>query len=266
MRSLLALLVLALAACQDSAPDAPVSAETPSTEETIPAPFRGVWDENADACDESFAMTRFTVTETGIRWFGGAGDVAAVRADGEEIVVDLAYVAEGSPSGEPEPVTTTLSLDDGRLSLGLGGGRDGLVRCGDADDALDAPPPTEGEDQTVAVRFSPGETSMTVSDTLRAFALHDYLVRASAGQRLTATARADGPGGPTVIVIREDTYSGSGGDFESVAPGERGPTDRGYEWSGALPSDGAYRVRVAHSGPSANGGTASPYTFTIGVE
>lgn len=118
----------------------------------------------------------------------------------------------------------------------------------------------------MVLRFAPGATSATVSDTLRAFVLHDHLVRASAGQRLTATLRADGPGVPAAIVIREDTYRGPGGNFETVAPDQQGTTGGGYEWAGALPTAGTHRVRVAHSGPAANGGAVSPYTLTVGVE
>ena len=272
MRPVLALSLFALAACQSPAPTGSatppdtVPAET-ATGDTIPARFVGVWDEGAATCAESFSMTRFTVSPSVVSWFGGRGDVTAVRGGGDRVEVDLSYVAEGSATGQPEPTTTALSLDDaGRLSLGLGGGRDGLVRCGDEATPIEGTPPTAEGDQTVAVRFSPGATSMTLTDTLRSFALHDYLVRASGGQQLTATLRADGPGVPTVIVIREDTYGGPRGDFETVAPDRQGTTGGGYQWTGALPSAGAYRVRVAHSGPAANGGAVSAYALTIGVE
>lgn len=234
---------------------------------TIPEAFLGTWDEDAAACGESFSMTRFTVSPTEIYWFGGTGDATAVRGDSDRVEVDLSYVVEGSATGEPEPTTTTLGLDDtGRLSLGLGGGREELVRCGEVADRIEVDPPTTSNDQTVALRFAPGASSATITDTLRTFALHDYLVRAAAGQQLTATLRADGPGVPTVIVIREDTYRGPEGDFETVAPNEQGTTDGGYEWTGVLPANGTYRVRVGHSGPAANGGVVSPYTLTVGIE
>lgn len=272
MRSVLALSLFALAACQSPAPtDSAMPPDTApaetTTEDAIPAPFVGVWDEEATTCAESFSMTRFTVSPSVVSWFGGRGDVTAVRGGGDRVEVDLSYVAEGSATGQPEPTTTALSLDDaGRLSLGLGGGRDGLVRCGDEASPIEGTLPTAEGDQTVAVRFSPGATSMTLTDTLRTFDLHDYLVRASDGQRLAATLRADGPGVPTVIVIRESTYRGPERDFETVAPDEQGTTDGGYEWAGTLPAAGAYRVRVAHSGPAANGGSVSAYALAIRVE
>ena len=272
MRLALTLAVLTLAVCQSPATEDTTArpddtAPTRPTAPAIPAPFLGSWDQDAAACGESFSMSRFDVSPTGIDWFGGTGDVTGVSGDGDRVEVRLAYVAEGAPSSEPEPTTTALSLDgSGRLSLDLGGGREGLVRCGEAADRNDLAPATPGEDQTVTLRFAPGETSATASDTLRAFVLHDYLVRASAGQRLAATLRADGPGVPTVVVIREDTYRGSGGDFETLAPDEQGTTRDGYEWAGGLPDDGTYRVRVAHSGPAANGGAVSPYALTVQVE
>ena len=281
MRPTLTLVSLVvLAACQSPAPadTTPTPPDTATTVEpaadTIPTSFLGVWEEQGAACAESFSMTRFTVSPTGIDWFGGTGEVTGVRGDGDAIEVDLSYVAEGSPTGEPEPVTTALSLGDGRLSLDLGGGRAGLVRCEDGtdrgygsygDDGAGHPPAADG-DQTVSLRFAPGATSARVSDTLRTFALHDYLVRTAAGQRLRATLRAEGPGAPSVLVIREDTYRGPEGAFDSIAPDEQGATDEGYEWTGTLPAGGLYRVRVAHSGPAANGGKVSPYALTVEIE
>ena len=121
-----------------------------------------------------------------------------------------------------------------------------------------------GGDTIQAVRFDPGTSEATVADTLGGFALHDYLVRASAGQRLTADLRTAGPA--VVLVIVEATYDPEGG-FDTVQPDE--PDDAvepGFSWSGTLPRDGTYRVRVAHSGPAANGGATSPYALTLRIE
>lgn len=126
-----------LAACQSPAPPGagePVGETTTETAlSTIPDLFLGSWDEDAATCRDPTSMSRFTVTPDGIDWFGGTGDVTAVRdvGSGRTLEVDLEYVAEGSPTGK-EPITTTLRLDDAdRLSLSLGGGRDNLVSCGD---------------------------------------------------------------------------------------------------------------------------------------
>lgn len=265
--SLLAL-AFTLAACgSPTSADVPVTSEPTqgsATPSAVPDRFLGVWDESEAACGESSSQGRFTVSPERISWFGGTGDVTAVRGGGDRAEVEMSYVAEGSPTGAG-PTTTTLALDGaGRLSLGLGGGREGLVRCsGDATPMEGSPPDADG-DQTTAVRFAPGASSITLSDTLRAFALHDHLVRASEGQRLTATVEADGPGAPQLLVVREATYRGPG-DFDSV-PDDDGVTLTAPTWTGTLPADGVYRVRVAHSGSSAKAGTVSPYTLTLGVE
>lgn len=156
MRSITVLFILTLAACQSPGPtdaatatpsDTTTPTETAAVEKAISAPFLGVWDEHDAACAESFSMSRFTILPTEISWFGGTGDVTAVRGDGDRVEVDLAYIAEGSPTSEPEPTTTTLSMSDAdRLSLGLGGGREGLVRCGEATDRGDLGPAAPGED------------------------------------------------------------------------------------------------------------------------
>ena len=141
MRALLALSFV-LGACQGqpatdaSDPSDPAAPPEPTpSAETIPDAFLGAWDEDATACANPSSQSRFTVTPDGIDWFGGTGDVTAVRGSGDRVEVDLSYAMEGSPTGA-EPRTTELRLDDaGQLSLGLGGGRDGLVRC----DAADGP-------------------------------------------------------------------------------------------------------------------------------
>lgn len=269
--------LLTLSACQKSttADVAKVSGTdtspaTATTGSTIPDQFIGTWDKDAAGCSQSksSSFTQVTVSPTEIYWFGGRGDVIAVRGDSNQVEADLAYQMEGSPTGEPEPTTTTISLDVAdQLSVGLGGDLNGLIRC-DETAAPGSVLPSSGEDdKTVTIQFSPGATSATFSDTLRTFALHDYLVRAANGQRLAATLRAEGPGVPGIIVIREDTYRDRG-NFETVVPEEQGTTDdgNGYQWTGALSADGVYRVRVAHSGPAANGGKISPYSLTIKVE
>lgn len=60
------------------------------------------------------------------------------------------------------------------------------------------------QDKTVELTFGIGSNQTTVSDTLAGFAIHDYLVKASADQTLQATLRSNGPA--TVFVIRNDGY------------------------------------------------------------
>ena len=271
------LCLLALSACQNST-SADVAEETgtitlpepETTGTTIPDRFVGTWDKDAAGCNESksSSFTQITVSPTEIYWFGGRGDATAVRGDGNQIEADLAYQAEGSPTGEPEPTTTTVSLDAAnRLSVGFGGDLNSLIRCDEVTAPGEVSSAVEEDDKTVTVQFSPGATSATFSDTIRTFALHDYLVQAVNGQRLSATLRAEGPGVPGVIAIREDMYRGQG-DFETIEPEEQGTTNdgNGYEWVGVLPADEVYRIRVAHSGSAASGGKISLYSLTIEIE
>lgn len=124
------------------------------------------------------------------------------------------------------------------------------------------------KDKTAELTFASGASSATVTDTLAGFALHDYLVQASAGQRLKATLRSDGPA--LVIVIENDEYEPNAvralpsttAEALTNESGEQG----GWIWEGVLPDNGVYRVRVAHSGPAANGGSVSPYSLTIEIE
>lgn len=128
-------------------------------------------------------------------------------------------------------------------------------------------PESTETDKTADLSFEPGASRATVSDTLVRFALHDYLVRAAAGQTLTATVTSDGP--PTVLVIENDGYQPGGFDTVPAEVNEAGSSadaSDGWTWRGTLPRDGVYRVRVAHSGPAANGGAVSSYTLAVEVE
>ena len=122
-------------------------------------------------------------------------------------------------------------------------------------------------DQTVRLAFDPGTSRAVAQDTLGGPALHDYLVRASAGQTLTACLTSDGP--PTILVIDESTYRPDavrGLDWtRNEARTERGAS-AGWLWQGTLPHDGDYRIRVAHSGPAVNGGAWSPYALTVEIQ
>lgn len=126
-------------------------------------------------------------------------------------------------------------------------------------------------DKTVELSFAPGASSATVEDTLSLGAIHDYLVRASAGQVLKATLTSDGPA--LIVVIDNDGYQP---DAVQVLPSNVSEqiTDRangeavskGYVWKGSLPRNSVYRVRVIHSGPAVNGGAVSPYSLTVEIK
>lgn len=130
----------------------------------------------------------------------------------------------------------------------------------------DAEPAGDG-DKAVALSFASGTTGRTVADTLAGFALHDYVLRASRGQRLSADLRTSGP---ALVLVSENHGYAPGGDFKTVEPdvqddGVNGLAP-GFLWEGTLPHDGEYRVRVAHSGPAANQGAVSPYELAVSVD
>lgn len=119
-------------------------------------------------------------------------------------------------------------------------------------------------DQTVRLSFEPGASRTTVQDTLGRGALHDYRVRASAGQRLNATLRSAGP--PTILVMNDEGHSPTAVRPLDWTVNEAIPDPAGWRWQGTLPHGGVYWVRAAHSGPAVNGGAWSPYALTVEIE
>lgn len=252
------------------AEDFDCSSLTSSEDIQLPESVLGTFDTTEGNCSENITVSRLTSAQDRFDFYYGYANVDSVtlRDGGYDIDATL-FQQEGQVEVRPTAVGYRIEpheQDDGiqfaRESLPEGASSpSSLVRCDDDSRAV-----ARARNQVERITFASGARSATVSDRLVEFALHDYLVRATDGQQLTATLHADGPGVPTVIVVRENTYRGPDGDFEVVAPDEQGTTEGGYEWVGVLPADGTYRVRVAHSGPAANGGAVSSYTLTVGIE
>ena len=125
-------------------------------------------------------------------------------------------------------------------------------------------------DKAVELSFAPGASSATVEDTLRLADIHDYLVRASAGQELKATLTSNGPA--TIVVIDNDGYQPDAvhalpGDVdEQIIDYANGRSViKGSVWESRLPRNSVYRVRVIHSGPAVNEGAVSPYSLTVEI-
>ena len=117
--------------------------------------------------------------------------------------------------------------------------------------AADGPPPPRQE----RVTFAKGASSATVKGTLKGGADVDYLVRAAAGQTLQVKLQGTNsqndfnvlpPGSANVAM------------YVSSMTGER-------SWSGMLPADGDYAIRVYLMRPAARRNEASKYTLTVGV-
>jgi hypothetical protein len=103
------------------------------------------------------------------------------------------------------------------------------------------------------VRFAKGASSAVIKGQLKGDATVDYTVGAAAGQTLTvALQKSNG-----------QNY------FNVLPPGSAGSAlfvgDTGENFSGLLPADGNYVVRVYLMRPAARRGESTDYTLTIGV-
>jgi len=117
--------------------------------------------------------------------------------------------------------------------------------------AADGPPPPRKE----RVTFAKGASSATIKGTLKGGSDVDYLVRAAAGQTLEVKLQGTNaqnyfnvlpPGSANVAM------------YVSSTTGER-------PWSGMLPADGDYAIRVYLMRPAARRNESSKYTLTVAV-
>ena len=117
--------------------------------------------------------------------------------------------------------------------------------------AADGPPAPRKE----RVAFAKGASSATIKGNLKGGADVDYLVRAAAGQTLEVKLEATNtmndfnvlpPGSANVAM------------YVSSMTGER-------KYSGVLPADGEYAIRVYLGRPAARRNEASKYTLTVAV-
>jgi len=259
------------------------SEEMPTNQ--LPAEILGTFDISQEACSAS-SMTRLTIAPSKLDFYYGFANIDSVAFQdaGYDISATL-FHQEGQVEVVPESVT--YRIEPSRSESSEQGDRirfenswtdaqpslpSLMVRCIESD----SQPLTESStyndaitpDKTVELTFASGASSATVSDTIDGFNFHDYLVRASANQTLTATLESDGPA--MVIVLENDGYQPDA--VRSLpAQTQEAITDstgqsQGWLWEGTLPSDGVYRVRVIHSGPAANQDAVSPYTLTVEIE
>ena len=103
------------------------------------------------------------------------------------------------------------------------------------------------------VQFAKGASSAVIKGQLKGDATVDYTVRAAAGQTLAVKLQKTNP----------QNY------FNVMPPGSTGSAmfvgDAGGDYSGVLPADGDYVVRVYLMRPAARRGESSNYTLTVGV-
>jgi hypothetical protein len=103
------------------------------------------------------------------------------------------------------------------------------------------------------VQFARGATSAVLLGQIKGDTTIDYVVRAAAGQTIDVRLKKSNP----------QNY------FNVLPPGSTGSAmfvgDTGEDYSGLLPADGDYIVRVYLMRPAARRGESGNYTLTIGV-
>jgi hypothetical protein len=103
------------------------------------------------------------------------------------------------------------------------------------------------------VQFAKGASSAVIKGRLEGDAMVDYVVRAAAGQTLSVKLQK----------TNAQNY------FNVMPPGSTGSAmfvgDSGENYTGVLPADGDYTVRVYLMRPAARRGESSNYTLTVGA-
>jgi hypothetical protein len=108
--------------------------------------------------------------------------------------------------------------------------------------------------ETRPVQFAKGASSATVKGTIQGDQTIDYKLRAKAGQTMSVKlATRNGANYFNVLP--------PGSDDVAIFVGSSG----GNEWSGALPADGEYKVRVYLMRNAARRTESASYTLTVGV-
>ncbi|MCM8613958.1 hypothetical protein [Accumulibacter sp.] len=117
-----------------------------------------------------------------------------------------------------------------------------------------APVVQAGEIQTQAVHFAKGRSSATIEGRIKGGQTIDYTLRAKAGQTMSVTLKT-GHGANYFNVLPP------GSNDEAIFIGSTG----GNEWTGNLPADGEYKVRVYLMRSAARRNETASYTLTVGI-
>jgi hypothetical protein len=103
------------------------------------------------------------------------------------------------------------------------------------------------------VSFKAGSSSATINGTISGYEAVDYLLGARAGQTMTVSLKT--------------THRGT--SFNVLPPGSEAAIAIGEivgdTWSGTLPADGDYRVRVSMVRAAARRNEKATYTLTVGI-
>ncbi|MEF8754775.1 MAG: hypothetical protein V5B60_12730 [Accumulibacter sp.] len=105
-----------------------------------------------------------------------------------------------------------------------------------------------------AVQFAQGKSSATIKGSLKGDQTIDYTLRARAGQTMSVRlATTNGANHFNVLP--------PGSNDEALFVGSSG----GKEWTGALPADGEYKLRVHLMRSAARRNETANYTLTVGI-
>lgn len=114
--------------------------------------------------------------------------------------------------------------------------------------------PSRADIQTAPVQFKKGASSTTIQGKIKGDQTIDYTLRAKAGQTMSVTLK-----------------TGNGANYFNVLP--PGSNDvaifvgatGGNEWTGSLPADGEYKLRVYLMRSAARRNEKATYTLTVGI-
>lgn len=114
--------------------------------------------------------------------------------------------------------------------------------------------PSRADIQTSPVQFKKGTRSATIEGSIKGGQTIDYTLRARAGQTMSVML-ATKHGANYFNVLPP------GSNDEALFVGSSG----GNEWTGALPADGEYKVRVYLMRSAARRNEAANYTLKVGI-
>jgi hypothetical protein len=172
-----------------------------------------------------------------------AGKSATARTGGRHPMVDRSISCPTCPNTGPSAGRAGHRFPQAwrRLTAGvLAAG----VACAVAAAAIETRP----------IQFAKGASSATVQGTIQGYQTIDYTVRARAGQTMS---------------VKLETTRGAN-YFNVLPPGSNDVaifvgSSGGNEWSGKLPADGEYKLRVYLMRSAARRHESASYTLTVGV-
>lgn len=115
-------------------------------------------------------------------------------------------------------------------------------------------PPSWAAIQTKPVQFKKGDSSTTITGSLKGDQTVDYTLRAKAGQTMSVSFKP----------------SNDAAYFNVLPPGSTGEeifvgSTSGSDWAGTLPADGEYKVRTYLMRSAARRNEATSFTLTVAI-